>query len=497
MNIRTKARLAAVAGLAVIGVIAATIWWANAKVNDANFQRRQATEIVRALSNLRIVTFEYVLHRHERARVQVNAVTQRLDRLIESYPFPDLMQQEILASLRVSRAMAQRVFAELVLTASAEQAAAPENETIQGLVSQINSQLLIIQKDNLTDASRLSDLATEEIISAQRQVIWVILVGLLLIAVIMAGSTWHIIHNVLMPIIRLQQATREVTAGNLDFRLGIYDINEIGDLSKNFDAMTRQLQVSDGALRSEAAERKKASDALQIAARDLARSNTELAQFAYVASHDLQEPLRMVTGYIQLLEKRLADKLDSDTREFMGFAVDGAQRMQKLIEGILAYSRVGSRGLPFDPVDSAAALDEALLLLATPIANTHAEVSAQALPVVNVDRTQLVQLFQNLVGNALKYCRAPIPQVQIVAQRAGKFWRFSVSDNGIGIEPQYYERIFGIFQRLHTRREFPGTGIGLAISKCIVERHGGQIGVEAAPGGGTVFWFTLPEEKST
>ena len=242
-------------------------------------------------------------------------------------------------------------------------------------------------------------------------------------------------------------------------------------------------------------DRKRQAAELQHANESLERSNIELQQFAYVASHDLQEPLRMVTGYIQLLEKRLASKLDTEAREFMGFAVDGAQRMQKLIEGILAYSRVGNRGQPFEPVDSAVALDEALLQLAAPITDTHAEVSAQPLPVVNADRTQLVQLFQNLVGNALKYCVASVPQVRVAAQREGKFWRFSVCDNGIGIEPQYYGRIFGIFQRLHTRREFPGTGIGLAISKCIVERHGGQIGVEAAPGGGSVFWFTLPEEN--
>lgn len=496
MNIRAKARLAAVTGLAVIGGIAATIWWAYAEVEDANLQRRQATEMTRALSDLRLVTFEYVLHRHERARVQVNAVSQRLERLIANYPFSAPIQSEILASLRASRTTAQHIFSELVAATVAGQAGAVGDESSARLASQFGSQLLIIQRDNLADASRLSDLATERIIAAQRREITVILAGLVLIAAIMTGASWFVIRNVLVPIIRLQQATREVAAGNLDFRLGIGGIDEIGDLSGNFDAMTTQLQVSDSTLRNEVAERKKASDALQVAARDLARSNTELAQFAYVASHDLQEPLRMVSSYVQLIDKRLAGKLDAEAREFMGFAVDGAQRMQKLIEGILAYSHVGSRGQPFGPVDSASALNEALALLATPIAETHAEVSAHSLPVVHADRTQLVQLFQNLVGNALKYCKEPVPRVRIAAQRTRNLWRFSVSDNGIGIEPQYRERIFGIFQRLHTRREFPGTGIGLAIGKCIVERHGGEIGVEAAAGGGSVFWFTLPEEKS-
>jgi len=275
--------------------------------------------------------------------------------------------------------------------------------------------------------------------------------------------------------------------------------NEAGEIQGVF-AAARDVTVqreAEAALRVEAEKRKKASDALEASARDLARSNAELEQFAYVASHDLQEPLRMVVGHVQLLEKRLANKLDADTREFMGFAVDGALRMQNLIQDVLAYSRVGTRGQPLAPVDSAAALKEALALLASRIADTGAEVNAQPLPIVTADRGQLVQLLQNLIGNAIKFCKKHAPRVQVAAHREAGRWRFSVSDNGIGIAPEYRERIFGIFQRLHTRREYPGTGIGLAICKRIVERQGGEIGVERAPGGGSVFWFTLPQEQST
>ena len=230
---------------------------------------------------------------------------------------------------------------------------------------------------------------------------------------------------------------------------------------------------------------------------ELARSNAELEQFAYVASHDLQEPLRMVVGYVQLLEKRLADKLDADTREFMSFAVDGALRMQRLIQDILVYSRVGTRAQPLEPVDTAAALNETLALLASRMAETGAKVDAQSLPMVTADRVQLVQLFQNLIGNAIKFCTERAPRIRVEARREPNRWRFSVTDNGIGIAPEYRGRIFGIFQRLHTRPEFPGTGIGLAICKRIVERHGGEIGIDSAPGGGSVFWFTLPGEAST
>lgn len=205
----------------------------------------------------------------------------------------------------------------------------------------------------------------------------------------------------------------------------------------------------------------------------------------------------MVVGYVQLLEKRLAGKLDADTREFMAFAVDGALRMQNLIQDILAYSCVSSRGEPLAPVDSAAALREALALLAIRIAETGAEVSAQSLPRVMADCTQLVQLFQNLISNALKFCKDRAPRVQVAAAHEAGWWRFSVIDNGIGIAPEYRAQLFVVFKRLHTRREYPGTGIGLAICKRIIERHGGEIGIESAPGGGAVFWFTLPEEKIT
>jgi light-regulated signal transduction histidine kinase (bacteriophytochrome) len=201
----------------------------------------------------------------------------------------------------------------------------------------------------------------------------------------------------------------------------------------------------------------------------------------------------MVVGYVQLLEKRLAGKLDADAREFMGYAVDGALRMQNLIQDILAYSRVTTKGKDLQPVDSASTLKDALERLSARIDETGATITAAELPIVMADRTQLVQLFQNLVGNAIKFSK-DVPKVHVEAKRQDGWWRFSVTDNGIGIEPDYRAQLFVIFKRLHTRREYPGTGIGLAICKRIVERHGGEIGIDSAPGGGTTFWFTLPEE---
>ena len=239
--------------------------------------------------------------------------------------------------------------------------------------------------------------------------------------------------------------------------------------------------------------RKIIDERLRAAAADLARSNAELEQFAYVASHDLQEPLRMVASYTQLLARRYKGKLDQDADEFIAFAVDGARRMQELINDLLTYSRVGTRALQLETVDSNQLVDQVVGDLAAAVHESSANVTRDDLPSVQGDPTQLRQLFQNLIANGIKFHRPhQTPRVHIAAMRERGPWTFSVNDNGIGIEPQYQERIFALFQRLHTRADYPGTGIGLAICKKIVERHGGQISVESQPGHGTTFRFTLP-----
>ncbi len=245
--------------------------------------------------------------------------------------------------------------------------------------------------------------------------------------------------------------------------------------------------------------RKKAEAHLLQKVEELNRSNEELGQFAYIASHDLQEPLRMVASYTQLLSKRYKGKLDSDADEFIAFAVDGASRMQRLIHDLLAYSRAGTSGKDLLDTSSEEALQEALINLRGAIAESGALVTHDPLPAVLADEMQLIQLFQNLVGNAIKYQSPGIPQVHISAARSGgRKWVFSVQDNGLGIDSQYFEKIFGVFQRLHKREEFAGTGIGLAICKKIVERHGGSISVESQPGQGSTFRFVLAgsERKS-
>ena len=243
---------------------------------------------------------------------------------------------------------------------------------------------------------------------------------------------------------------------------------------------------------------KQAEAKLKQALAELTRSNTELELFAYVASHDLQEPLRMVASYTQLLARRYRDKLDGDADEFMGYIVDGAMRMQRLINDLLDFSRVGTRGKPFEQTDCEAVLNQAIANLQAAIEDNKAVVTHDPMPNVMADGSQLVQLFQNLIGNAIKFHSDKRPGVHVGAECKGPEWVFSVRDNGIGIDPKYHERIFVIFQRLHGRTEYPGTGIGLAICKKIVERHKGHIWVESQAGMGSTFYFTIPakgEEK--
>jgi len=266
------------------------------------------------------------------------------------------------------------------------------------------------------------------------------------------------------------------------------------------EIMLSPLKSSEGILVTAAirdiTERNKSEEHLVKTIGELKRSNDELQQFAYVASHDLQEPLRMVASYTQLLAQRYKGRLDSDADEFIGYAVDGSNRMQGLIQDLLAYSRAGTNGKVLREISSENAFKGALANLRTTIGENGAIVTHDLLPAITTDDTQLTQVFQNLVGNAIKYRGAEVPHVHVsAAKNGGNEWIFSVRDNGLGIDPQYFERIFVIFQRLHGREEFKGTGIGLAICKKVVERLGGRIWVESQLQKGSTFYFALPEKQ--
>ncbi|MCK2213101.1 ATP-binding protein [Actinomadura sp. ATCC 31491] len=293
------------------------------------------------------------------------------------------------------------------------------------------------------------------------------------------GLTVIVRYAVLKPIDQLTEQVRTVAAGDFDHALHVDRPAELAELSSHVDAMRGRI-VSAWRVASDQAE-------------ELRRSNGELEQFAYVASHDLQEPLRKVASFTQMLEQRYGPQLDGRARQYIHYAVDGAKRMQLLINDLLDFSRVGRVTGEKTVTDSGAALDRALDNLSAVLEDTGATVTRDELPQVRGNRTQLTQLFQNLIENAVKFRSEEPPRVHVAARRRGEVWEFACSDNGIGVEPRYADRIFLIFQRLHPRDVYPGTGIGLALCRKIVEYHGGQLWLDdTGPGGGATFRWTLP-----
>jgi len=282
------------------------------------------------------------------------------------------------------------------------------------------------------------------------------------------------------PIVKLARAASRLARGEFSSTVQVEATGEVQLLVETFNRMVEELRKTTSAVHERAAE--------------LARSNAELEQFAYVASHDLQEPLRVVGSFAQLLAKRYRGQFGKDGDEFIAFIVDGVARMQQLIDDLLVYSRVGTRAKPLQPTQTSAVLEQAIANLQVAIDETGTVVTHDALPAVLADGSQLVQVFQNLLSNAIKFHGTEPPRVQVSAAREDHAWVFGVRDNGIGIDPQQFERIFAIFQRLHTSAEYPGTGIGLAVCKKIVERHGGRIWVSSQPGTGATFFFTVPDE---
>jgi signal transduction histidine kinase len=334
--------------------------------------------------------------------------------------------------------------------------------------------------------SRERDAAQDALTNSTRVLTSAIFVSLGMIGAAGGYATWLLRRRIARPLGDLNDAARRVADGAFDEPLTTEGPAEITELAASVDSMRARI-VSD--LAAVEATRQE----LDRYAADLARSNRDLEQFAYVASHDLQEPLRKVASFCQLLEQKYADELDDRGRTYIGFAVDGSRRMQALINGLLQFSRVGRTTEEFEELDLNAAAHQALDNLRTVIEESGATIHLGPLPTLSGDPGLLTALFQNLIGNSLKYRSEAPPEVTVTARREGDMWRIAFTDNGIGIEPRFREQVFVIFQRLHGRDEYGGTGIGLALCKKIVEFHGGAISVdEPAHGAGSTISFTLP-----
>lgn len=329
-----------------------------------------------------------------------------------------------------------------------------------------------------------------------RDVLVVAMVLLVVAAVLVGVLLWVFLQRwITVPLTRLAADARRVADGDLDHRVGAQGPAEVGEVGADVEQMRSRLARLVAEATAAKAEVESSHQLLQEQAEDLRRSNRDLEQFAYVASHDLQEPLRKIASFTQLLAKRYEGQLDERADQYIHFAVDGAKRMQRLINDLLSFSRVGRIGGEVGDVDMARALDQVRSDLEQVIEETGAQVEADGLPVVQGEGPLLVQLLQNLVGNALKF-RHPDrpPHVRITAERDGDCWEFTCEDNGIGIDAQYADRVFVIFQRLHPKDVYEGTGIGLALCKKIVEYHGGHIWIDTSVTEGTRIRWTLPAD---
>ena len=483
MNISSKERFVTGTGLAVIGIIAATIWWAYAEVEDANRQRGVASEIGRGLTELRLVTFEYHLYHTERARVQWAAVSDRVDRLIANARFRGSEQTEILADLGEKRAAGRRLFAELTGAHDTNRADGASDDASRRFEAQLLGQLLTYQQENFTNAVRLSNMATERIIDAQHRMMRATLAGLALIAAIMAGASWFVRREVLAPIARLEQATRQLAAGNWNVVVGLHRNDEIGELSKNFDAMTRSLRQS-------FAQSERSNQ-------DLATLNEELKAFSYSVSHDLRGPLRSMDGFSLVLLEDYGDKLDDEGKDALARIRAASQRMGCLIDDLLRLTQVTRAELNLTQVDLSAIAREIADSMDRESSVRSVEWIIEPGLSIRADPALARIAMQNLLQNAWKFtARTERPVIRVGAVERDAKTVYFVADNGVGFDMAHADRLFGAFQRLHHVDDFPGTGIGLAIVQRIIRRHGGKIWAEAKQGEGATFFFSVKESEN-
>jgi signal transduction histidine kinase len=500
MRIRT--RLIALSwGAAVLAVLAVSVYfWTAGQVTRAGARQDLAREMLETAQKRTALRDEYLQYHDERPREQwwrqtekMRGLTQRADAAFVS---PE--QRLVLRQVSLNLDKATSIFTRLLENRDGMVKGVIDSVQGEEIERRNYSQLIISSQSFITEIFKLQELSGREYAAVQARYNAVILVSVLLLAGFTMAGTMVVARGIAVPLLRLKDGIEVIATGNLDAQVSIGSRDEIGELAASFNQMTARLKtitVSRDELATEVENRKRAEAQLKKAVLDLERSNKELEQFAYVASHDLQEPLRMVSSYTQLLAQRYEGLLDDKARKYIDYAVDGAVRMQRLINDLLTFSRVGTRGRPAEPTDAHAALGEAIVNLSAAIEENGAIVTTDDLPTVLADATQLVQVFQNLVANAIKFRGEAAPRVHVSARDQGSEWVFSVRDNGIGIEPQHRNRLFVIFQRLHTRDEYPGTGIGLAVCKRIVERHGGTIWFESEPGSGATFFFTFPKPE--
>ncbi|MFO0754715.1 MAG: ATP-binding protein [Thermodesulfovibrionales bacterium] len=482
--------LSALAAFLIVAIVA----FALSRIARAREKSRIAAALVVEAFERTAFRADYLQTGSARSQAQWYAKSEKIDGVLHAAAgtFRNAGEKKIIADLIENNKAAVRIFSDIV--ESRRKASSGGDATIRK-DSQTEDVRRLDMKLNeyVANARTLNDAVDRRLSSAVITAGWIIICLLVALTGTVTLSSLSAARTINNRIARLGSGAAAVGKGDLGYTVELEGGDEFSRLAGAFNEMTQRLRESQRTLEGEIAGHRRTDEERERLIRDLEHSNKELEQFAYVASHDLQEPLRMVGSYVQLLERKYKGCLDEQADKYIAYAVEGAVRMQKLIEGLLAYSRIGTRGADFRPVDMNEVFDNAVSNLSVVLRESGGSARRDALPTVQGDELQLLQLLQNLIGNAIKFRKPDMPPaVHVAAGREGEEWVFSVSDNGIGIKPEHFERIFRIFQRLHTRREYPGTGIGLALCKLIVERHHGRIWVESSPGEGASFHFSIP-----
>ncbi len=491
MRIKTQLMItAAVFGMILIVIAAVTIM-ADQHGMRASEQEEIAVSITQEASELGYLANDYVIYREtqqlERWQTKFASFSNDVSRL----DVEDPEQQTIVNNIKIDQQRMKDVFDSIVSAT----VTSPENQSLSSI--QVSWSRMGVQSNELmTESIRLSQALRADADQQKQTTNTLILLIVGVFGAFLMTEYFQTFRRTFRSIDELKKGTEVIGSGDLEYKIDAKRDDEIGELSHAFNQMTIDLKnvtTSKDDLEREVSERKTAEAALEKRTKELSRSNEELKQFAYVASHDLQEPLRMVTAYLSLLDDRCGDHLDERAKQYLNFAVEGGLRAKALVQDLLDFSRIDTQGKAFSETSMDAVMEMVLNNLAVQIKEQQATVTHDPLPNMIADDGQMVQLLQNLVSNGIKFKGVDDPNVHIGCMNAGEGWRFTVQDNGIGIDPRYAEKIFAIFQRLHTRDEYPGTGIGLAISKKIVERHGGRIWVESETGKGSIFVFTIPD----
>ncbi|NQT92218.1 MAG: HAMP domain-containing protein [Lentisphaerae bacterium] len=508
MKLRAKLAwfpLIAVYAILVLGGMGA---YTTRELHRAMREKKTADRIVEQVVSLDVLTYEYMLYELPRARQQWWRTFAGIDDLVSEVRFAGPEAETMLSRIREQHAMIGDTFADVLKNRERLKEEAVDHSMLQETENRLVGQLLQESQSMLSGATRLSDsissmtIASHSRLNAFGGALLLLMFATVLVASVLIG------RSITRPLDELHVGVDAIGGGNLDYRIALASRDEFGALARAFDRMAgdlKRITASRDDLDHQVAVRRRAETELRRVMHELKRSNGELEQFAYVASHDLQEPLRKIGAFGDLLEEECRDVLTDEGRDYMGRMQNAVTRMQSLINALLSLSRVATRAKPFVPVDLKQTVEGVLSDLQLSVEESGAHVEVDDLPVVEADATQMRQLMQNLVGNALKFRREGEPLV--VRIRTAKddpdsagmpdyMCRIVVEDNGIGFDEKHSERIFGVFQRLHGRTAYPGSGIGLSICRKIVDRHSGDITAESTPGEGSKFTVSLPIQQA-